>query len=86
MPNACLKGVTDSKLADDLWNDLNQAFYRRISARHDIALTSTELNGIFCIRFAVGSKLSMEEHVQRAFDLISEEGEATIAEWKQTIA
>jgi aromatic-L-amino-acid decarboxylase len=34
---------------DDL-NELNRLFFRKITARTDIMLTQTDINGTFCIR------------------------------------
>jgi aromatic-L-amino-acid decarboxylase len=59
-------------------NNLNQLFYTRISARNDILLTRTELNGIICIRFAVGCFRTEEKHVQQAFNLLCAEAELTL--------
>jgi aromatic-L-amino-acid decarboxylase len=51
-------------------------FYARISARNNILLTRTMLNGVFCIRFAVGVQRTDEEHIRRAFDLLCAEAGA----------
>ncbi|KAF8629833.1 hypothetical protein AX15_003200 [Amanita polypyramis BW_CC] len=64
-------------------NDLNRVFYGRISARHDILLTQTVLNGITCIRFSVGAYRTQERHIDRAFQLLQEEGWAAMEEWEQ---
>jgi aromatic-L-amino-acid decarboxylase len=64
-------------------NELNRLFYGRISARNDVLLTQTELNGIFCIRFAVGSARTEESHIRRAFDLLCAEAELTIRDFKK---
>ncbi|KAL5631660.1 hypothetical protein ACGC1H_007243 [Rhizoctonia solani] len=63
-------------------NALNRAFYRRISARKSILLTQTDLKGTFCIRMAVGTAKTEEKHIQEAFDLLVEEAQATLAEWR----
>jgi aromatic-L-amino-acid/L-tryptophan decarboxylase len=64
-------------------NELNRLFYGRISARNDVLLTQTELNGIFCIRFAVGSARTEESHIRQAFDLLCAEAELTIGDFKK---
>ena len=63
-------------------NDLNRVFYDRISARHDILLTQTVLNGVACIRFAVGVLRTEERHIDKAFKLLQEEGRVAIQEWE----
>jgi hypothetical protein len=63
-------------------NALNRAFYARISARENILLTQTDLVGTFCIRMAIGAVRTEEKHVQEAFDLLVEEAQATLREWK----
>jgi aromatic-L-amino-acid/L-tryptophan decarboxylase len=70
------KGIEQSNVVS--LNNLNRLFYERISARSDILLTRTELNGIFCIRFAVGAARTDETHIQRAFDLLCTEAESAI--------
>ncbi len=73
-------GARTYSLAD--LNNLNRVFYDRISARHDILLTQTVLNGVACIRFAVGVLRTEERHIDRAFRLLQEEGHIAIEEWK----
>ena len=65
-------------------NNLNRYFFRRLSARRDIMLTQTCLNGIFCIRFAVGATRTNEGHIQDAYNIIIEEAKSTIETWDQT--
>lgn len=71
-------------MSEDALNDINRLFYGRISARSDILLTQTQLNGTFCIRFAVGAARTTEEHIQKAYDLLCVEGEQATITWKQT--
>lgn len=70
-------------LSTESLNNLNRLFYGRISARDDILLTQTVLNGIFCIRFAVGAALTRETHIQQAYELLTQEAELTIVAWEQ---
>lgn len=63
-------------------NALNRAFYSRVSARKNIYLTQTDLAGTFCIRMAVGAVRTEEKHIREAFDLLVEEAQATLREWK----
>ncbi len=66
-------------------NELNQSFYRRVTARPDILLTQTKLNGTFCIRFAIGAVRTKKDHIDRAWDVLQEEAGAAITEWSKAI-
>lgn len=65
-------------------NELNRLLYGRISARNDIMLTQTTLNGIFCIRLAVGATRTTEVHIRAAYDIICKEAETAFEMWAQT--
>jgi aromatic-L-amino-acid decarboxylase len=65
----------------DSLNTLNKIFYTRISARREISLTQTVLNGVFCIRLVVGGMKTTKEHISQAYRLLMEEGKLAIAEW-----
>ena len=67
-------------------NDINRQFFGRISNRNDILLTQTELNGVFCIRFAVGAQRTTEQHIQRAFDLLCFEAEQTMLQRDSSVS
>ena len=45
-------------------------------------LTQIVLNGVACIRFAVGAYRTEERHVDQAFDISQEEGHIAIKEWE----
>ncbi|KAG9311512.1 pyridoxal phosphate-dependent transferase [Chiua virens] len=62
-------------------NALNLVFYARLSARHDVAFTRTDLNGMICIRCAVGAARTEERHILETFDVLCEEAENTLAGW-----
>ncbi|KAG8756451.1 hypothetical protein FRC12_010558 [Ceratobasidium sp. 428] len=64
-------------------NALNRAFYARLSARKTLLLTQTDLAGTFCVRFAVGSVRTEEKHIREAVDVLIEEAQATLREWKE---
>jgi aromatic-L-amino-acid decarboxylase len=66
-----------------LLNSINKLFYGRISARSDILLTQTQLNGIFCIRFVVGAARTNQTQIQRAFELLCAEAEVTIRTFEE---
>jgi aromatic-L-amino-acid/L-tryptophan decarboxylase len=65
-------------------NELNRLFYGRISARNDIMMTQTNLNGIFCIRFVTGATRTSEVHVYAAYDILCREAETTLELWAQS--
>jgi aromatic-L-amino-acid decarboxylase len=71
-------------LSMDGLNNLNRLFYSRISDRDDILLTQTVLNGVFCIRLAVGATRTDSVHIQRARDLLEKEAEMAIEAWEQS--
>ena len=62
-------------------NALNLAFYARLSARHDVAFTRTDLNGVICIRCAVGAERTKEAHILQAFEVLCEEANKTLKAW-----
>ncbi|OAX41200.1 hypothetical protein K503DRAFT_767882 [Rhizopogon vinicolor AM-OR11-026] len=64
-------------------NALNRAFYARLAARSDIAITQTELNGVFCIRMAIGAEQTVDGDIDRALALIGEEGRVALREWQR---
>ncbi|GLB37364.1 putative pyridoxal-dependent decarboxylase conserved domain containing protein [Lyophyllum shimeji] len=65
-------------------NNLNKLFYGRISARNDILLTQTVLNGVHCIRFAVGAARTEASHIKQACELLHKEAELTLEAWEHT--
>ncbi|KAF8839449.1 hypothetical protein BDN67DRAFT_970046 [Paxillus ammoniavirescens] len=64
-------------------NTLNRSFYTRLLARPDIALTQTDLNGMFGIRMAVGAERTTEEQIRRAFEILCEEADVTLEVWEK---
>ena len=77
-----LRPVSTSPMAD--LNKLNRMFYGRISARRDILLTQTVLDGITSIRFVVGAYRTETKHIDQAVQLLLDEGLVAIKEWEQT--
>ncbi|KAH9942073.1 pyridoxal phosphate-dependent transferase [Amylocystis lapponica] len=75
LPSA--QSLTEAQL-----NELNRAFYARLAARTDITLTQTDLNGIYCVRFAVGAARTQRVHIDKAWALIQEEAGSALEEWK----
>jgi aromatic-L-amino-acid decarboxylase len=78
-------GVQDD-LSLEALNELNRSLFGRLSARQDIMLTQTNLNGIFCIRLVVGAVRTDEQHVRNAYDVVAEEAEGVLQAWHQTTA
>jgi aromatic-L-amino-acid decarboxylase len=64
-------------------NALNRAFYARLAARSDIAITQTDLNGVFCVRMAIGAEQTVEGDIDMALALIEEEGMVALGEWQR---
>ncbi|KAH0829225.1 pyridoxal phosphate-dependent transferase [Lanmaoa asiatica] len=62
-------------------NALNRAFYTRLCARHDVAFTQTDLNGMVCIRCAVGAERTEEADILQAFEVLCEEADKTLKGW-----
>ena len=78
------ESVGQAALGLESLNDINRLLHGRISARDDIMLTQTNLNGMFCIRFATGATRTTEVHVRAAYDIICKEAESTLEIWAQT--
>ncbi|KZP20995.1 hypothetical protein FIBSPDRAFT_891589 [Athelia psychrophila] len=73
------KGKDREAGAEAALNALNRAFHTALSARTDILLTQTTLDGTFCLRFAVGSQRSEEVDVKWAFGVAEEVGKGVLA-------
>jgi len=52
---------------------LTRKLYDRISVRQDIQLTQAVLEGMFCVRFAIGAARTEEKHVLAAFNVLTDE-------------
>lgn len=65
---------------------LNRAYYARLSARPDIFLTQTLLNGTFCVRFAVGAARTTEAHIEHAWQVLQDEAGLAVKEWEEARA
>lgn len=66
-------------------NALNKMFYARVTARKDLYLTQTDLNGTFCVRMAIGATRTEERHIRAAFSLLEEEGGIALREWRENL-
>jgi aromatic-L-amino-acid decarboxylase len=73
-----LSHLTTSEL-----NALNRVFYARLASRSDIAFTQTELNGVFCVRMAIGTERTVEGDIERALAVIGEEGRVALRKWER---
>ncbi|KDR75274.1 hypothetical protein GALMADRAFT_249272 [Galerina marginata CBS 339.88] len=80
-----LKSANQPALSTESLNELNRFFFGRLSARHDIMLTQTSLNGTFCIRFAVGAARTTEQHIRDAHSIIEKEAKVALEAWDQTV-
>ena len=61
-------------VSKDITQDsLTRQLYEQLSARKDLILTQTTLNGMFCIRFAVGAARTEVSHIEGAFAIICDE-------------
>jgi len=63
-------------------NDLNRIYYSRLSSRSDIMVVQTDINGVFCIRFAIGAQRTMEKHIRDGYKILEEESGLAVAAWK----
>ncbi|KAI0826139.1 pyridoxal phosphate-dependent transferase [Irpex lacteus] len=80
-PPSIASAVNDKEKLEATFNDLNKDYYTRVSGRNDIALTQTKMNGTFCIRFAIGAARTQKTHIDRAWQILQEEAQATISSW-----
>jgi aromatic-L-amino-acid decarboxylase len=67
-------------------NDLNKRFHEQLSARSDVMFTQTSLNGVFCMRMAVGTARTELHHVERGYNILCEEADKVLQEWKRKVA
>ncbi|KAF7979481.1 hypothetical protein HWV62_42313 [Athelia sp. TMB] len=72
------KGKEDTVESEASLDALNRAFHKALSARTDIFLTQTVLNGTFCLRFAVGSQRTEKADIRWAFEVAQEVGKAVL--------
>lgn len=79
--SVCRLESPERSLGPDQLNALDRAFYTRLSARHDVAFTQTDLNGTICIRCAVGAERTEEADIIQAFEVLCEEANNTIESW-----
>ena len=78
------EGIADPVLS--IQNELTLKLAQHISARKDITVTKTVLNGVYCIRFAVGAERTQEKHIDAAFQLISGEARQVLADFYESSA
>lgn len=67
-------------------NELTLKLAQALSARKDITITKTVLNGIYCLRIAVGAERTEERHIDAAFELISSEARQIMASYHKPAA
>ena len=51
-------------------NEENQALLERVNESGEVFLSHTVLNGIYCLRLAIGNMATTRNHVQRAWELV----------------
>jgi aromatic-L-amino-acid decarboxylase len=69
----------------EILNDLNRRFHEQLSARSDVMFTQTILDGVFCIRMAVGTARTELHHIDRAYNLLCEEADKVVKEWRRSL-
>ena len=86
VPPSQANGLVTPSIAKDLTslNLLNRIFHRRLSLS-DLFLTQTDVNGIFCIRFAVGATRTQEQHIDMAWKVLCAEAEPAMEEWIESL-
>ncbi|MFW6128701.1 MAG: pyridoxal phosphate-dependent decarboxylase family protein [Candidatus Aminicenantaceae bacterium] len=55
---------------DQSLNEVNKELLKKINQTGEVYLTHTTLNGKYVLRFAIGSRLTEEKHVKKAWELI----------------
>ncbi|KAG2352272.1 pyridoxal phosphate-dependent transferase [Suillus spraguei] len=63
-------------------NALNRAFYAHLAARSDIAITQTDLSGVFCVRMVIGAEKTEEDDIERALALMKDEAMVLVRSWE----
>ena len=71
-------GIADAVLVQ---NELTLKLAEQLSTRKDITVTKTVLNGVYCIRFAVGAERTEEKHVDAAFYVITDEARRVLVDF-----
>lgn len=59
---------------------VNKLFFKKVSERTDIHLTPTVVGGQYCTRLAVGSPLTQEMHINKAWEVVLETARDTAKE------
>ncbi|KAG8942904.1 hypothetical protein FRC04_003304 [Tulasnella sp. 424] len=63
-------------------NSLNRTFHSRVSARPDIFVIQTDIEGIYCLRFVPGAERTEDKHIEAAVRLFEEEATNALRDWK----
>ncbi|KAG8927006.1 hypothetical protein FRC00_002394 [Tulasnella sp. 408] len=64
-------------------NSLNRLFHRRVSARPDIFIIQTDIEGMYCLRFVPGAERTEDRHIEAAVRLFEEEATKALREWEE---
>ncbi len=63
-------------------NALTADVFENLSARKDLQLTQTTVQGLSCIRLAVGATRTEERHIEKAFDIIRDEAKKSLSKMR----
>jgi len=63
-------------------NALTADVFENLSARKDLQLTQTIVQGLSCIRLAVGATRTEERHIEKAFDIIRDEAKKSLSKMR----
>lgn len=63
-------------------NSLNRTFHHRVSARPDIFIIQTDIEGMYCLRFVPGAERTEDKHIEAAVRLFEEEATDALLDWK----
>lgn len=75
-------GPEDPEVSLEEVNDLNRILLQKVQARSDIFMIQTDLQGKFCLRFAVGAERTKIEHVEEAVAILEKEAMTAREEWR----
>ncbi|MBI4521158.1 MAG: amino acid decarboxylase, partial [Gemmatimonadetes bacterium] len=60
-----------SSLTEEAQDRLNETILQRVNASGEVFLSHTRLHGRICLRLAIGNLRTEEQHVRRAWELLT---------------
>ncbi|KAG8888279.1 hypothetical protein FRB98_008025 [Tulasnella sp. 332] len=84
IPSSLNPSSTPPNTLDSL-NKLNRIFFHHVSIRPDIFIIQTDLQGMFCLRMAIGAARTEGTHIHAAVKLLQEEADRALKEWEKTL-